>query len=52
MPMQATEWITFANKYMRHDIGKAIERSIIKWYKTGRRQECFLSVLVMEVLTG
>lgn len=24
---QATEWIDFANKYMRHDIGKAIEEA-------------------------
>ena len=23
----ATEWITFANKYMRHDIGKAIDEA-------------------------
>jgi phosphoribosylamine--glycine ligase len=22
---QATEWISFENKYMRHDIGKAID---------------------------
>lgn len=22
---KATEWITFENKYMRHDIGKAID---------------------------
>ena len=21
----ATEWVTFENKYMRHDIGKAID---------------------------
>ena len=24
---EATEWITFANKYMRHDIGKAIDEA-------------------------
>ena len=23
----ATEWVTFANKYMRHDIGKAIDEA-------------------------
>ena len=23
----ATEWISFANKYMRHDIGKAIDEA-------------------------
>ena len=23
----ATEWIDFANKYMRHDIGKAIDEA-------------------------
>ncbi len=23
----ATEWIQFANKYMRHDIGKAIDEA-------------------------
>ena len=23
----ATEWITFENKYMRHDIGKAIDEA-------------------------
>ena len=22
---EATEWVSFANKYMRHDIGKAID---------------------------
>ena len=25
MLTQATEWVTFENKYMRHDIGKAID---------------------------
>lgn len=24
---EATEWISFANKYMRHDIGKAIDEA-------------------------
>ncbi len=24
---KATEWVTFANKYMRHDIGKAIDET-------------------------
>ena len=24
---KATEWITIANKYMRHDIGKAIDEA-------------------------
>ena len=24
---QATEWISFDNKYMRHDIGKAIDEA-------------------------
>ena len=24
---QATEWISFENKYMRHDIGKAIDEA-------------------------
>ena len=24
---KATEWVTFANKYMRHDIGKAIDEA-------------------------
>ena len=24
---EATEWITFENKYMRHDIGKAIDEA-------------------------
>ena len=24
---EATEWISFENKYMRHDIGKAIEEA-------------------------
>ena len=24
---EATEWVTFANKYMRHDIGKAIDEA-------------------------
>ena len=24
---EATEWITFDNKYMRHDIGKAIDEA-------------------------
>lgn len=24
---EATEWIQFANKYMRHDIGKAIDEA-------------------------
>ena len=24
---KATEWITFDNKYMRHDIGKAIDEA-------------------------
>ena len=24
---EATEWIDFANKYMRHDIGKAIDEA-------------------------
>ena len=24
---KATEWIDFANKYMRHDIGKAIDEA-------------------------
>ena len=24
---KATEWISFANKYMRHDIGKAIDEA-------------------------
>ena len=24
---QATEWVSFANKYMRRDIGKAIDRA-------------------------
>ena len=23
----ATEWVTFENKYMRHDIGKAIDEA-------------------------
>ncbi len=27
---EATEWITFSNKYMRHDIGKAIDEAGIK----------------------
>lgn len=24
---EATEWVQFANKYMRHDIGKAIDEA-------------------------
>ena len=24
---EATEWVNFANKYMRHDIGKAIDEA-------------------------
>ena len=24
---EATEWVDFANKYMRHDIGKAIDEA-------------------------
>ena len=24
---EATEWVTFENKYMRHDIGKAIDEA-------------------------
>ena len=24
---EAAEWVTFANKYMRHDIGKAIDEA-------------------------
>ena len=24
---EATEWVSFANKYMRHDIGKAIDEA-------------------------
>ena len=25
MAYEATEWVSFENKYMRHDIGKAID---------------------------
>lgn len=32
---KAAEWVSFANKYMRHDIGSAIDEAQASWPKTG-----------------
>jgi phosphoribosylamine--glycine ligase len=32
---KAAEWVSFANKYMRHDIGSAIDEAQASWQKTG-----------------